>query len=330
MHTDTQISRGLERILATNAGAYLEGLYGLSGFGSCETFGDLEDASIEAGVPNARAASRALRRAHKCACKRMSDAVPVAVAVQSALEEASGPGRRPFSDHVATLGGIGELLGATTAAKIAAKAQKAATKAAAKIVKINVKEAKQEAKVAAKVAKLQAAGKTAKANKVIAKDAKQDAKVAAKVVKLENVIAAANQAIQTVAPTVAPSTPVTPTEAAAAVLANQSQLPATPAVQQLTQEVVANATAPGSTIPSASLTTPATSALAPTPSAFGPSDQYAPSFQYPQGGGGGADYAAAPADAAESGGMFGNIPPLALAAGAAGLLFLLMPKKGRG
>jgi hypothetical protein len=324
MHVDTQISRGLERILARNAGAYLEGMYGLSGLGACDTFGELENLSHEAGVPNAAESGRKLRRAHRCACERMKAALPVAVAVQSALEEANGPDPLPLSQQADTLSGIEGLLGATTAAKITAKAQKAAAKAQKKIAKIEAKEAKQEAKVAAKVAKLQAAGKTAKADKVIAKDAKQDAKVAAKLVKLTNVISAANQAVQTIAeqspatpgaPTA--STPVTPTQTAAAVLANQTGLPATPAVSQLAQEVVANATNPGSAVPTASLTT----STMPT----GATGQ--PSFALPSDWG---DTSSAPAADDSGGGMFGNIPPVALIAGAGVLAFLLLGrKKGR-
>lgn len=318
MHVDTQISRGLERILARNAGAYLEGMYGLSGLGACDTFGELENLSQEAGVPDAAGSARKLRRAHRCACDRMKAALPVAVAVQSALEEVNGPDALTMTQHADTLAGILDGLGATSAAKIAAKAQKAATKAQKKIDKINAKEAKQEAKVAAKVAKLQAAGKTAKADKVIAKDAKQDAKVAAKLVKLTNIISAANTAVETVNAQggATAATPATPTQAAAAVLANQTGLPATPAVSQLAQEVVANAANPGSVVPSASLTTSTMPAATGSPSFALPSDWGTPDTSAP---------------AADSGGgMFGNIPPVALIGGAAVLAFLLLGrKKGR-
>lgn len=312
--------------MAQQTGERMDGLYGLAGLGACESFADLETAASEAGVPDAGKIASTLRRKHSCACKRLREALPVAMDVKTMLERVVGDGPTPVMAQLGALTlrnylesapaaltpiadfYVGELgaLGASPA-KALKKAQKTATKTAAKIAKVQAKEAKQEAKIAAKVAKLQAAGKTAKAAKVIAKDAKQDAKVAAKLVKLDTKLQAAQAAVATAAQAAAtPITPAavtTPTETAAAVLANQAGVQATtPAAQQLMQEVVANATQPGSTLPAQSLTT-----------SFMP---------YPQSSGG--DYAPTAAPA-ESGGFFDNVSPVVLVGGGVALL-LIVPK----
>lgn len=297
MHTDKQIDRGLERVIARIEGANLEGLYGLAGFGAVETFDDVDALTTEVGAPDRIARGRRMRNAHACACKRMKAALPVAVAVKTALEEANGPGARPLAQQarsLAFLAGVldGDLdgMGATSAAK----AQK-------KIDKITTKEAKHDAKIAAKVAKYTAAGKTAKAQKVVAKEAKHDTKIGAKLAKYAGILNAASAATQAVA-TGNPTLPATPTDAAAAVLATAANLPG---VVPLAQQVVASATQPGSTIPDAAM--------------FNPMSPGIPS----------ADPAAAPVD---SGGGFSlaSVPPWGWAAAGVGALLLFKGmKRGR-
>lgn len=320
MHVNTQIDRGMERLLARGAGAYLEGMFGLAGLGSCESFDELETAGSEGGIVNMGRHVKALKRRHRCMCDNIKAALPVAVNVKNMLDQVA-----PFPATVQQqLGALG-----ASAAKALKKAQKAAAKAEKKIAKVQAKEAKQEAKVAAKVAKLQAAGKTAKAAKVIAKDAKQDAKVAAKLVKLENKLTAAQQAVATATqasqpvtataappPTISPAATSTPVETAAAVLANQAQVPvATPEAQQLMQEVVANAAQPGSALPTQSLTAPEAAQPTfnfqmPTPQSGGSSSGQPMDFSAP---------------VAEEGGVFGGVNPWVLAGGAAAAL-LVLPK----
>lgn len=337
MHVNTQISRGMEKLLARGAGAYLEGMFGLAGLGSCESFRELETHASDAGVPNMPRNMKTLRAKHRCLCDNIKAALPAAVNVKNMLETVApfpatvsqqlgaltirnylensrGLNLLPVSEY-----GMGTL--GKTAAKVAAKAQKAATKTAAKIAKVQAKEAKQEAKIAAKVAKLEAAGKTAKAAKVIAKDAKQDAKVAAKLVKLENKLTAAQQAVatatQAAAPTITPATVSTPTETAAAVLAQQAQVPvATPQAQQLMQEVVANAAQPGSAVPTQSLTATSESAqfAIPYPSQGGSSQGQPLDFSAP---------------AAEEGGMFAGVNPWVLAGGGVAVLLVLTKVMGK-
>lgn len=284
--------------MAQQTGERMDGLFGLAGLGSCESFTDLEALASEAGVPNAPAITRNLRKKHSCACKRLRDALPVAVDVKNLLESAVGNEATPVRTQLAVLQGLRGL-----GASALAKAQKAATKTAKKIAKVQAKEAKQEAKIAAKVAKYTAAGKTAKANKVIAKDAKQDAKVAAKLVKLDSKLQAAQTAVSTLS---TPAAVTTPTQTAAAVLASQAQVQAaTPAAQQLMQEVVANAANPGSTVPTQSLNTS--------------QEQFA----IPYASSGGQSYAPTEAAPVESGGFFDSIPPVALIGGGVALLFLV-------
>ena len=297
MHIDTQISRGLERVMAQNVGGMLDGMHGLSGLGTCENFNELETLSDEAGIPGASARTKRLRKNHACACERIKAALPLAVDTKNILEGLAGLGASP--------------------AKIQAKLVKAQAKAVKQLAKVQAKEAKQEAKVAAKVQKYTAAGKTAKANKVIAKDVKQDAKVAAKVVKIEGKINAAADAIAQFA-AAQPAAVTTPTQTAAAVLAQQANVQAvTPAAQQLMQEVVANAAAPGSVVPTQSLATP-------TP------EQYA--MQPSGGGGGGISYPTGTGPATEEApaGFFDNIPPIALALAGGAALFFFMPKGKKG
>lgn len=333
--------------MAQQAGERMDGLYGLAGLGACESFSELESMASEAGVPNAGKVARELRRRHSCACKRLQDALPIAVNVKNMLDDTTGSGRTSVRGQLGALsyargmaireyleGSTGSALanpltdvwnggmaglGAASAAKLLKKAQKAATKTAAKIAKVEAKEAKQEAKVAAKVAKLTAAGKTAKAAKVVAKDAKQDAKVAAKLVKLGNQLTAAQQAVATATqattaegqPVLPASASTTPTETAAAVLANQAQVQVTtPAAQQLMQEVVANAAQPGSTLPTSSLSTPGSAQFA---------------IPYPQSSGGSQYTDSAQPMAENGGGIFENVSPVMLA-GAGVLALLVLPK----
>jgi hypothetical protein len=313
MNSSQQISRGLERLMCRAEGARLEGMFGLAGMGDIDNFRDFAALAGEAGLSGVDSHVKQLRAKHARKCARMEKALPVALAVKSVLEEVMG-------DDPASLD---EQLGAITVAK----AQKQIAKAQKSAAKVAAKEAKHDAKIAAKVAKLEAKGAAAKVAKVQAKEAKHDAKIAAKNVKLSTKIDTAQKAITALTqpappvvpvtpatatepaagptpPPLTPSTVTTPLETAAAVLAQQAGVTAnTPAAQAFTQEVVANAANPGSTIPQQSLFSQ------------GPS---APSY-------GGSD--AAPS-AESSGGFFDNVSPLMLAGGAVGVFVLVKAMSG--
>ena len=76
MHINTQIERGLERILASNEAARLGGLYGLAGVEDVETFNCLEGLMRDNGVPGAADQCKMIRRRHGVLAARMKNAVP--------------------------------------------------------------------------------------------------------------------------------------------------------------------------------------------------------------------------------------------------------------
>lgn len=90
MHINTQISRGMERLIARREGARLEGLFGLSGLGTVETFGALADVLDESGFVGTAQHVRDLKREHACKCARIKKALPVAVAAKNLMEETGG------------------------------------------------------------------------------------------------------------------------------------------------------------------------------------------------------------------------------------------------
>jgi hypothetical protein len=192
MHVNTQISRGLERWMAQDEAAKLEGLYGLAGLSCVETFSGLTGLLEESGFAGAGSHMRALRAEHADACARLRAALPIAVAAQQ-LDDAGG--------YDAALSGIFSKVGnalkkvAKTAtklslshqilkkvapkaallspsqtlamkldapkAKAALSADQKAAKAAAKQAKKDAKAAKKAAAAAAKAAAAQAAADAA-------------------------------------------------------------------------------------------------------------------------------------------------------------------------
>jgi hypothetical protein len=85
MRTDTQISRGMERLMCRAAGARLEGLFGLSGFGAVDNFHEMRGILAETGMVDVENFTRGLERQHRCACASLKAALPVAVEVMHGM-----------------------------------------------------------------------------------------------------------------------------------------------------------------------------------------------------------------------------------------------------
>lgn len=270
MHINTQIDRGLEKVLATNEAARLSGMYGLAGFENVETFNGLEGFMQDNGVPGAADQCKLIRRRHGVLAQRMKDAVPVAKRAMELMDENNGDLSGIFSK-------VGKALkkGVKSVAKVAGKAAKKIAKVAVKspihklIAKTPLKKISATHKIAegksalteamigpapvkdptvkAEMARIKAEKKAAKAaaaaqkkaDKAAAKQAKKDAKAAA---------ALARAGVKSGTPTV---------EAGAQVLANQTGVNlATPAAQDFAQQVASNIAQPGSTLPTASMFSP--------------------------------------------------------------------------
>lgn len=242
MHVNTQVSRGMERLIAANEGARLEGMYGVAGLSSVDTFDDLESLMLDSGFVGARDHMRNVRAKHAGACKRITDALPVAAAAYKLVEQ--NPGE--------TLDGIFDKIkkAVKKVTKVAAKLspshqliKKVAPKAAMfspSQMLFTAASAKKPAKSAEQIEADALARARKKSERSAARQARKDAKAAA-------ALARANVATQS----------TTPADAAAAVLANQSGVALTsPAAQQFAQEVAQNAAYPGSAMPAASMFEP--------------------------------------------------------------------------
>lgn len=213
MHINTQISRGMERLITRREGTRLEGMFGLSGLSNVQTFGALHDALDDAGFVGARKHVSDLRSEHAAKCDAIRKALPVAIDAKRLMEENG-------SDLAGIFSKIGKAL--KKVAKTAVKldpghmiVRAVSPKLAAKIDPL----------VSAPKPKTQAAKDAAaakKAARAAAKQAKKDAKAAAALAKANADRLAADQA-------------------AAAVLAQQSGVNlATPEAQAYAQQLVAS------------------------------------------------------------------------------------------
>lgn len=90
MHINTQIARGMERLIARREGARLEGLFGLAGLATVETFGALADVLDESGFVGTAQHVRDLRREHAAKCARIRKALPVAMNARRLMIETGG------------------------------------------------------------------------------------------------------------------------------------------------------------------------------------------------------------------------------------------------
>lgn len=218
MNVNTQIDRGMERLLCRREGARLEGLHGLAGLGCTESFSGLSGLLEESGFEGVDDHVNKLKRTHRVMCARLKQALPIAVDAMQLQE----------------LGGLGSFF-----SKLSSKLKKLSPSHALlkKVLPSIAKHA--GVKTAPKDPAAAAAKKAAKAAK---KQAKADAKAAKKAAKAAAALAAANaQALP-------------PVEAGAAVLANQSGVPLqSPEAQQFAQEVVSSAGQPGSAMPYSSM-----------------------------------------------------------------------------
>jgi hypothetical protein len=250
MNRNFQIMRGLERVMCNEEGERLQGLYGLSGMGSTETFTDLANVLAESGFVDVETYVRRLRTRHRRDCDKIAEALPTAVTVTRMLQAAS--------DDPEMLGNLFSKIG-----KVLKKVVKVATKLSPSHLlaqKLHIDKFSPSQILASKI---------------------DPAKV-----KVAKAVVTAG-----VTPT------SDPLAAGAAVLANESGVPllATPAAQDFAQQLVASGAAPGSSMPTASM-----------------SD-------------------APPPAAADDGTILGMQPMVAAGVGVAalGALYLLMRKKGR-
>ena len=79
MNVNTQISRGVERLLCQREGERLGAMHGLSGMGCVDTFNGLAGLLDESGFVNVADHVGKLRRTHGAMCARLRDALPLAV-----------------------------------------------------------------------------------------------------------------------------------------------------------------------------------------------------------------------------------------------------------
>jgi hypothetical protein len=266
MDVNTQIRRGVERCIASNESARLEGLYGLDGLSEVDNFDGLEGLLEESGFSGARQHVQLLRRQADNVSGNMIRAVPVAKRAMELMDEHDGDLSGIFSKvkkglkkvvkgvakvgkkiaKVAVKSPLHKLIAKTPLKKISATHKIAAGKSAlteAAIGPPKVKDPEVRAQMAANKAAAKAEKKRLaaekKAAKAAAKQAKKDAKAAA---------ALARAGVQPGTPTV---------EAGAQVLANQSGANfSSDQAAELARQVAANIAQPGSTAPSASLFNP--------------------------------------------------------------------------
>lgn len=250
MHVNTQIRRGVERCIASNEAARLEGMYGIAGLSAVDNFESLEGLMEETGLAGARDHVKLLRRRCDVVSDNMIRAVPVTRRAMELMVE-----------HDGDLAGIFSKVGKALK-KVAKKAVKLSpSHAVIKKIKplkklspaFRVAEGKTpliaaaegppkptDPAVRAEAARLKAEKKAAaKAAKAAKKQAKKDAKAAA---------ALARAQVQSGTPAV---------EAGAQVLANQSGTNFTSEqAAELARQVAANIAQPGSTVPTASMFSP--------------------------------------------------------------------------
>lgn len=257
MHVNTQIRRGVERCIASNEAARLEGMYGVAGLSAVDNFDSLEGLMEETGFAGARDHVKLLRRRCDVVSDNMIRAVPVAKRAMELMEE-----------HDGDLAGIFSKIGKAVkkVAKVAVKLSPshAIIKKIKPLKKLSpafrVAEGKTPLIAAAEgppkptdpavleeAARIKAEQKAAKAK---AKADKKAAKLAAKQAKKDAKAAAALARAQ-----VQPGTPAV--EAGAQVLANQSGTNFTSEqAAELARQVAANIAQPGSTMPTASMFSP--------------------------------------------------------------------------
>lgn len=332
MHINTQIARGMERLMANAEANRVQGLYGLAGFDDVDTFDELDSLLGDVGMAGVGSYMDGIRRRHSLVCDRMKRALPVAVDAMRLVEANPGVGvagilskvkkavkkvgkvaakLSPSHQLVKKVAPKALLLSPTHAMLTSAsapgptaaqQAEKAAAEAAAAQAKIaqaatDAARAKAEKSAAAKAAR--AATLKQKAEAAAAKkQAKLDEKAAKKAAKAAEALAKTASAGMGI--------PVTPEEAGKQVLANESGVKLTsPAAQQFAQEVLSNAAQPGSTIPAMSM--------------FSPS-----------GGGGGEAAPSQGEEAPADGGFFANLSPAYIIGGiavAGGALYLFSKGK---
>lgn len=281
MHINTQIDRGLERILAMNEAQRLNGLYGLAGTDTVETFNGLEGLMRDSGVPGCADQMKLIRNRHGTLSARMKNAVPVAKRAMELMDENDGDLSGIFDKvkkavkkvakgagkvakkiaKVAVKSPLHKLIAKTPLKKISATHKIAEGKSALTEAMIGPAPVK-DPTVKAEMARIKAEKKAAKAaakaqkkaDKAAAKQAKKDAKAAA---------ALARAGVKSGTPTV---------QAGAQVLATETGVNlATPAAQDFAQQVASNIQQPGSTLPTASMFSPAAAEAAEAaPAASGP------------------------------------------------------------
>lgn len=235
MHINTRIGRGLERLLAQREGARLEGLFGLSGLASVDTFEGLAGVLNEAGFIGTRDRVRDLRREHGAMCSRIRAALPVAVDAARLMEANGGDLAGIFSK-------VGKAL--KKVAKVGAKlslSHQILKKVAPKAIALSPSQILMTAASAkkAKATPEQAAAK--KQAKIDAKAAKAAAKALKKAAKAAAALAKANAAN------------MTPAQAGAAVLTNESGVPLlSPDAQAFAQDLVSSGGGGGGGAPAVS------------------------------------------------------------------------------
>lgn len=221
MNINSRISRGMERLLAQREGARLEGLFGLSGLGSVDTFSGLADVLTETGFADARGHVNNLRRTHGAMCSRIRAALPVAVDAARLMQASGGDLAGIFSKlkKLAPKLSLSHQILKKVAPKAIALSPSQILLTAAGAKKAKATPAQAAARAQAKADK--------KAAKAAAKAAKKAAKAAAALAKAN----AAN---------------MTPAQAGAAVLANESGVPLlSPGAQQFAQDLVSSGSGGG-------------------------------------------------------------------------------------
>lgn len=243
MNVNTQISRGLERLMCRREGARLEGMHGLSGMGCADTFSGLAGLLDESGFEGVSDHVANMKRNHAVMCARVRAALPVAVDAKRLMEQTGGDLSGIFSK-------IGNAL--KKVSKVALKlspSQQLIKRVAPKAAMFSPSAMLFNAATASKAkAKTQAqidAAAAKKAAKAAAKQAKKDAKAAA-------ALARAN------------AKNLSPDAAGGAVLANESGVLATPAAQDFAQQLVSSASGGGGAPPPDASMTDAGSADAAT------------------------------------------------------------------
>lgn len=219
--------------MARRAALMLGEAHGLAGLGCVDNFSQLEGLLEEAGVRDAKAGVDTLRELHGRGCKRVMAALPIAVDAMR-LQEAGGQD---------ALAGIFSKIGKSLS-KLSLSHQ-ILKKVAPKAAMLSPSQMLLTATGAKKAPKTEAAMLAAaakKSAKAAKKQAKKDAKAAKKAAKAAAALAAAN------------AQNLSPVEAGAAVLANQSGLSlTTPEAEAFAQQAVQSAGGGGGGMPTESM-----------------------------------------------------------------------------